>query len=89
MEKQGGYTWTRQACQSRLDYIFVSQYLASRITRVEVSYGFEQSDHAAVLVEMHINEDIEVGPGLTKVNSTVLNNPSNLVAKRRLPCRDD
>ena len=34
-----------------------------RITRVEVSYGFEQSDHAAVLVEMHINEDIEVGPG--------------------------
>ena len=47
---------------------------------MEVSYGFEQSDHAAVMVEMHINEDIEVGPGLTKVNSTVLNDSVNLLA---------
>ena len=47
---------------------------------MEVSYGFEQSDHKAVLVEVHIDADIEVGPGLIKVNSTVLNNPSNLVA---------
>ena len=80
IEKEGGYTWTRQACQSRLDYIFVSQYLTSRISRVEVSYGFELSDHADVMVEMHINEDIEVGPGLTKVNSSVFNNPVNLLA---------
>ena len=59
-------TWARQACQSRLDYIFVSQYLTSRIIKVAVSNGFEQSDHAAVSVEININEDIEVGPGLTK-----------------------
>ena len=33
IERNGGYTWTRQSCQSRLDYIFVSQYLTSRITK--------------------------------------------------------
>ena len=80
VESSAGYTWTRQACQSRLDYIFVSQYLTSRITRVEVSYSFEQSDHAAVMVEMHVNEDIKVGPGLTKVNSAVLSDPVQLLA---------
>ena len=64
----------------------MSQYLTSRISRVEVSYGFEQSDHTTVLVEMHINADIEVGPGLIKVNSTVLNNPSNLVAVKGMEC---
>ena len=28
-EKNGGYTWTRQLCQSRLDYVFVSKYLST------------------------------------------------------------
>ena len=46
----------KQRIKSRLDYIFVSQYLTSRITNVEVKYGFELSDHASVLVEMHVNE---------------------------------
>ena len=26
----GGYTWTRQTCQSRLDYIFMSNYLMTK-----------------------------------------------------------
>ena len=34
-----------------------------------MSYGFEQSDHAAVLVEMHINADIEVGPSLNYIST--------------------
>ena len=80
MEKKDGYTWTRQSCQSRLDYIFVSQYLTTRINRVEVNYSFEQSDQAGIFVKMHINEDIVTGLGLTKVNSSVLNNPVNLLA---------
>ena len=46
---------------------------SARITKVEVKYGFEQSDHASVSVGIHINEDIEVGPGLTRINSSVLN----------------
>ena len=46
---------------------------------MEVSNGFEQSDHAAVNVEINIIEDIEVGQGLTRVNSTVLSDPVNLL----------
>ena len=58
----------------------MSQYLTSRIIIVEVSYSFEKSDHAAVFVEMHVNEDIEVGPGLTRVNSAVLRDLVQLLA---------
>ena len=47
---------------------------------VEVNYGFEQSDHAAVLIEMYLNQDIEIGPGLTKVNTAVLNDQTNLLS---------
>jgi hypothetical protein len=34
MEADGGYTWNRQQCYSRLDYLFVSSYLASKIIKV-------------------------------------------------------
>ena len=47
---------------------------------VEVKYEFEQSDHAAVLIEMYLNQDIEIGPGLTKVNTAVLNDQTNLLS---------
>ena len=47
---------------------------------MEVKYGFEQSDHASVLVEMHINEEIRVGPGLTRVNSVLLEDLLKLTA---------
>ena len=63
-----------------MDYIFASQYLTSRLLSAEVKYGFEQSDHASVLVKMCINEDIKVGPGLTRVNSVLLNSPVQLNA---------
>jgi hypothetical protein len=34
MEVDGGYTWNRQQCYSRLDYLFLSAYLASKIIKV-------------------------------------------------------
>ena len=48
--------------------------------KVIFKYGFEQSDHASVLVEMYINEEIKVGPGLTRVNSVLLDDPVKLTA---------
>ena len=50
----------------------------NRINKVEVKFGFEQSDHASVVVEMCVNEEISVGPGLIKVNCEILNNPVQL-----------
>ena len=48
-----------------------------------VEWAFEQSDHATVTVEMRIKEDISVGPGLTRVNSTILEDNTTLERVRR------
>jgi hypothetical protein len=85
VEAEGGYTWNRQQCYSRLDYIFVSGYLASKSTKVQVECSYEQSDHASFYVEMHINEEIVMGPGLTRINADVLNDTQKLsVAKEEI-----
>jgi hypothetical protein len=85
MEQEEGYTWNRQQCYSRLDYMFVSSYMASRITKVQVEWSYEQSDHASLHVELHINDEILMGPGLTRVNSFVRDDPQKLgVAKNEI-----
>ena len=58
-EKEGGYTWNKQLCQSRLDNVFVSRYLSNKITKVEVVWAIEQSDHASVAVVMYLKEEIK------------------------------
>ena len=40
-------------------------------------------DHALVTIEQKLEEDVELGPGLTKVNSAVLENPVYLIKVRR------
>ena len=82
MEADGGYTWNRQQCYSRLDYLFVSNYLASKIIKVHNDWSYEQSDHASLHVEMYINEEIVMGPGLTRVNVSVLDDPYKLVVAK-------
>jgi hypothetical protein len=75
--EKGGYTWGRQQCQSRLDYIFVSRYLSSKIVGIEVDWAFETSDHASVSIEMKF-EKINMGPGLTRINTKLLEDPVQL-----------
>jgi hypothetical protein len=85
MEAEGGYTWNRQQCYLRLDFIFVSGYLASKSTMVQVECSYEQSDHVSIYVELHINEEIIMGPGLTRINSVVLDDTHKLnVAKEEI-----
>jgi exonuclease III len=80
---KGGFTWSRGSCQSRLDYIFISRYLISKISNVETDWAFEQSDHASVTVEINIDQEIKVGPGLTRINSIILEDPVILERVRR------
>ena len=61
----------------------MSNYLATRVVKVEVDWAYEKSDHASVMIEMHINEEIVMGPGLTKVNGMVLDNPVTLIIAKR------
>jgi exonuclease III len=56
INKEGGYTWKRGNCYSRLDYIFVANPLLSRITNASTDWAFESSDHAAVQIDFKIDE---------------------------------
>ena len=78
MNEKGGYTWARGQCQSRLDYLFISKYLATKMTKVGIDWAFEQSDRAFVSIEMCIRDDLVMGPGLTKAR--VLEDLSILMA---------
>jgi exonuclease III len=66
-----GYTWKRGTIYSRLDYVFATSSLLQRITKAEIDWAFETSDHAAVKVGFLMDEP-EIGPGITKINTRIL-----------------
>ncbi len=72
---EGGYTWARGSCFSRLDYVFVSESLVRFITYCDNDWAFGSSDHAAVKIHLSVPEERVFGPGITKVNTTILNDP--------------
>jgi len=75
IHKVGGYTWNRGKCYSRLDYIFASSNLIPNISNVEHNWSFETSDHAALKIDFVLNESPTRGPGITKVNTSILEDP--------------
>ena len=48
-----------------------------------MDWAFEQLDHASVTVGMYLKEKVIMGPGLTRINSSVLD---DLIAL--LGCKD-
>ena len=80
IHKDGGFTWNRGTCYSRLDYIFISSTLLQILNKVEHDWTFESSDHAAVMITFRSRNKQTKGPGIVKVNSTILDNPQ--VAKQ-------
>ncbi len=73
-----GFTWNRGTCYSGLDYIFVSESLKSHDSSSEVNWSFDKSDHAAVITKIRLKEDVRKGPGISKVNTEVLKDPTKL-----------
>ena len=63
----------------RLD---VSRYLSTRIDKVGLDWAFEQSDHASVVIELSLVENVRMGPGLTIINAQLLNDPAALASAR-------
>jgi hypothetical protein len=41
-------------------------------TKVQVEWSLEQSDHASLCVELHINGENAMEPGLTRINAAIL-----------------
>jgi exonuclease III len=67
-----GYTWKRGIIYSRLDYIFVSNSIISKITSASIDWAFESSDHASVKIDFTFEEKPLRGPGIVKVNTKIL-----------------
>jgi exonuclease III len=75
IHKEGGHTWKREKCYSRLDYIFVSNQILSKITSAKYDWAFETSDHAAVKINFYFDDRPKKGPGIVKVNVKILEDP--------------
>ena len=72
---EDGYTWKRGIIYSRLDYIFVSNSIVSKISGASIDWAFESSDHASVKIDFTFEEEPVRGPGIVKVNTKILDDP--------------
>jgi len=73
LEGDGGYTWSRGNCFSRLDYIFISEELRTKVIKVGLDWCLEKSDHAGVVCNLKIGKESKKGPGIVKLNVNLLN----------------
>jgi exonuclease III len=80
LEAEGGYSWNRGNCYSRLDYVFVPKQLGHNIIKVGSNWAFEASDHATIKIDFALNEVPIKGPGIAKVNTNILDDP--LIARQ-------
>jgi exonuclease III len=76
--QEGGYTWNRGTCYSRLDYIFVSNDKISNIMGLNINWELDKSDHAALSCSIKVIKEIAGGRGIVKVNATLLEDEGNL-----------
>ena len=65
-----------------MSYIFVSHYLSTKVISVSTYWAFEQSDHASVKIDFLLHEEVTTGPGLTKINTTIMDDAVNAVKIR-------
>jgi exonuclease III len=77
-ERVGGFTWKRGNCYSRLDYILISDELQEKIVKVGLDWCLEKSDHAAVLCNIKLTNNIKKGGGIVRLNSDILKNPDTV-----------
>ncbi len=75
IHKEGGYTWNRGNCYSRLDYIFVSNQILHKISNAKHDWAFESSDHAAVQIDFKLEDKPVKGPGIVKINTRIIEDP--------------
>ncbi len=70
-----GYTWNRGTCFSRLDYIFASESILRYLKTSNIDWAFDSSDHASVEIVFEIPRTDRPGPGISRTNMIVLDNP--------------
>ena len=68
------FTWHKKKpseIYARLDYILVNFALTTEIKNCKIKPSF-RSDHSPVEIQMELNEDAPRGPGLWKINNSML-----------------
>ncbi len=78
---EGGYTWNRGSCYSRLDYIFLSEEKVINITKLTIDWEFDKSDHAALSCGIKLDKEIIRGRGIVKLNTKLLDDDGNRLEK--------
>lgn len=70
------YTWRRPNGEqaSRLDMYWLSAFLASMVTMVDIT-PFFRSDHSCVFLQLHLPSSVPRGKGIWKFNVSHLKNP--------------
>ena len=66
------YTFSRASAKSRLDYFLSSRSIDNELDQVKIRH-FQYSDHDAISLRLN-TENIERGPGLWKLNASILEN---------------
>jgi exonuclease III len=75
MNSEGGFTWNKNDCYSRLDHLFVTNPISQFIIKASTDWGFDKSDHAAVKIDLAIPNEPVKGPGIIRVNTQLLDDP--------------
>jgi len=74
----GGFTWVRGNCMSRLDMIFVTDYLKEHLNTSVIDWSFDDSDHAMLKSVFELTVAFPRGPGLLRLNADVLDDANML-----------
>jgi len=74
----GGFTWVRGDCMSRLDMIFASSDLCENLTGSKLEWAFDDSDHAMIVAKFNLETTFGRGPGLLRLNAEILDNDATL-----------
>jgi hypothetical protein len=75
IHSNNGFTWKRGIIYSRLDYVFISESIVRNIADASIDWVFDTSDHAAVIIDVEINDEGMRGPGMTRINIKMLDDP--------------
>ncbi len=71
----GGFTWSRGSCMSRLDMIFATSSIIKNLTSVNIDWTFDKSDHALLECCFKFGTLRIRGPGLPRLDSDLLAKP--------------
>jgi len=75
LHNNGGYTWSRGTCLSRLDMAYASSSIIKNLALSTLNWAFEKSDHALLECVFVFKSVKTKGPGLPRLSPDILNIP--------------